>query len=126
MQRHALQADQRQRRQTEHRQRNQHFKQGKAGLVPSHQQPPSPPYPLIPIPARPRASASRSADRTAGRCCRSQAAAVPPAPPALACPRSEEHTSELQSLMRISYAVFCLKKKIIHTKRITTQASKNT
>src|SRR3546814_3005341 len=30
--------------------------------------------------------------------------------------RSEEHTSELQSLMRISYAVFCLKKKII-TKR---------
>src|SRR3546814_1874040 len=32
--------------------------------------------------------------------------------------RSEEHTSELQSLMRISYAVFCLKKKTIqhHTK----------
>src|SRR3546814_6337796 len=30
-----------------------------------------------------------------------------------AAPRSEEHTSELQSLMRISYAVFCLKKKII-------------
>src|SRR3546814_4101489 len=29
----------------------------------------------------------------------------------LASPRSEEHTSELQSLMRISYAVFCLKKK---------------
>src|SRR3546814_4054347 len=29
-------------------------------------------------------------------------------------PRSEEHTSELQSLMRISYAVFCLKKKNIH------------
>src|SRR3546814_8098704 len=28
--------------------------------------------------------------------------------------RSEEHTSELQSLMRISYAVFCLKKKINH------------
>src|SRR3546814_4792813 len=30
---------------------------------------------------------------------------------AAASPRSEEHTSELQSLMRISYAVFCLKKK---------------
>src|SRR3546814_1304341 len=30
----------------------------------------------------------------------------------LAIFRSEEHTSELQSLMRISYAVFCLKKKI--------------
>src|SRR3546814_6473198 len=28
--------------------------------------------------------------------------------------RSEEHTSELQSLMRISYAVFCLKKKNLH------------
>src|SRR3546814_1893124 len=39
--------------------------------------------------------------------------------------RSEEHTSELQSLMRISYAVFCLKKKNkaipIHTTRHTTQ-----
>src|SRR3546814_7290838 len=34
-------------------------------------------------------------------------------------PRSEEHTSELQSLMRISYAVFCLKKK--KTKKETTQ-----
>src|SRR3546814_2621163 len=30
--------------------------------------------------------------------------------------RSEEHTSELQSLMRISYAVFCLKKKITNTR----------
>src|SRR3546814_1628572 len=30
--------------------------------------------------------------------------------------RSEEHTSELQSLMRISYAVFCLKKKKNHDK----------
>src|SRR3546814_8765002 len=29
--------------------------------------------------------------------------------------RSEEHTSELQSLMRISYAVFCLKKKITYS-----------
>src|SRR3546814_9027551 len=35
------------------------------------------------------------------------------------CPRSEEHTSELQSLMRISYAVFCLKKK--KTKNILTK-----
>src|SRR3546814_8384797 len=31
--------------------------------------------------------------------------------PVSTAPRSEEHTSELQSLMRISYAVFCLKKK---------------
>src|SRR3546814_8227978 len=33
--------------------------------------------------------------------------------------RSEEHTSELQSLMRISYAVFCLKKKKEYTKTLT-------
>src|SRR3546814_2242255 len=36
-------------------------------------------------------------------------------------PRSEEHTSELQSLMRISYAVFCLKKKKYN---LTTNCSK--
>src|SRR3546814_7940188 len=34
--------------------------------------------------------------------------------------RSEEHTSELKSLMRISYAVFCLKKKRIQTPKSTT------
>src|SRR3546814_1984219 len=34
------------------------------------------------------------------------------ASPIIAVKRSEEHTSELQSLMRLSYAVFCLKKKI--------------
>src|SRR3546814_2040954 len=33
--------------------------------------------------------------------------------------RSEEHTSELQSLMRISYAVFCLKKKKNKKKKVT-------
>src|SRR3546814_9294634 len=33
--------------------------------------------------------------------------------------RSEEHTSELQSLMRISYAVFCLKKKTINHSQIS-------
>src|SRR3546814_1777225 len=37
--------------------------------------------------------------------------------------RSEEHTSELQSLMRISYAVFCLKKKTLCT---TTHFHENT
>src|SRR3546814_9203795 len=52
-------------------------------------------------------------------------ASLPSPPTVLACDlhqpydlRSEEHTSELQSLMRISYAVFCLKKK---TKQNTTQ-----
>src|SRR3546814_2171122 len=38
--------------------------------------------------------------------------------------RSEEHTSELQSLMRISYAVFCLKqKKSYNTETITTTSA---
>src|SRR3546814_5486519 len=37
--------------------------------------------------------------------------------------RSEEHTSELQSLMRISYAVFCLKKKTINETRSTNKTS---
>src|SRR3546814_3567775 len=35
--------------------------------------------------------------------------------------RSEEHTSELQSLMRISYAVFCLKKKKVTNRHIHKQ-----
>src|SRR3546814_6705139 len=59
-----------------------------------------------------------------------QGAAGPPGAPAampvrwspVRCrtgPRSEEHTSELQSLMRISYAVFCLKKKKKPHKHIT-------
>src|SRR3546814_3984252 len=39
---------------------------------------------------------------------------------ALGTVRSEEHTSELQSLMRISYAVFCLKKKKNHTAAMNT------
>src|SRR3546814_1388632 len=39
--------------------------------------------------------------------------------------RSEEHTSELQSLMRISYAVFCLKKKTQHTTNTSTTQTKN-
>src|SRR3546814_8968494 len=40
-------------------------------------------------------------------------------------PRSEEHTSELQSLMRISYAVFCLKKKKKTTHIKTTRLKSN-
>src|SRR3546814_7635640 len=42
---------------------------------------------------------------------------VLPEIPAPQIERSEEHTSELQSLMRISYAVFCLKKKNKKTKQ---------
>src|SRR3546814_9151523 len=46
-------------------------------------------------------------------------------PPTVPATRSEEHTSELQSLMRISYAVFCLKKKRQHntTTHITREIS---
>src|SRR3546814_9660195 len=40
--------------------------------------------------------------------------------------RSEEHTSELQSLMRISYAVFCLKKKKNHTIEATIEPNHRT
>src|SRR3546814_6335586 len=69
-------------------------------------------------PARPASAALSGAPSRSRR--RSGAATAPATPPtrhAAAWPsrtsagRSEEHTSELQSLMRISYAVFCLKKK---------------
>src|SRR3546814_1410208 len=50
--------------------------------------------------------------------------ATAPIRPSMTCLiRSEEHTSELQSLMRISYAVFCLKKK---TKNKETSSTKHT
>src|SRR3546814_1121744 len=52
--------------------------------------------------------------------------ALPPSPaatPAQTATRSEEHTSELQSLMRISYAVFCLKKKHQQTKHTQRRLS---
>src|SRR3546814_1983838 len=45
--------------------------------------------------------------------------------PCFRCPRSEEHTSELQSLMRISYAVFCLKTQKHHAS-ITHQLTHTT
>src|SRR3546814_5791638 len=51
-----------------------------------------------------------------------------PTRPGVPCarpPRSEEHTSELQSLMRISYAVFCLKKKNKNEKRTKRDDRKN-
>src|SRR3546814_3355148 len=43
--------------------------------------------------------------------CAAVCARLKPNPDLIEVERSEEHTSELQSLMRISYAVFCLKKK---------------
>src|SRR3546814_10457237 len=53
-----------------------------------------------------RAVADQPADRVAARAARRLHPRIGKIPD-----RSEEHTSELQSLMRISYAVFCLKKK---------------
>src|SRR3546814_8632714 len=44
----------------------------------------------------------------------------------IVAPRSEEHTSELQSLMRISYAVFCLKKKKTNKQQTNRQYQKQT
>src|SRR3546814_9977040 len=49
--------------------------------------------------------------RFCGRCCAGGSHRLRNVPWNSASLRSEEHTSELQSLMRISYAVFCLKKK---------------
>src|SRR3546814_10558162 len=66
----------------------------------------------LPPDSRPRvryaAAAAEGTARQQGR--------APVAGPCRGPPRSEEHTSELQSLMRISYAVFCLKKKKSHNK----------
>src|SRR3546814_5797403 len=57
-----------------------------------------------------------------GEAQRSSTARPSPAPSRRAgSERSEEHTSELQSLMRISYAVFCLKKKKHKNNQITQQ-----
>src|SRR3546814_1562320 len=77
--------------------------------------PPPLEIPLLPPPLtpswangrRPRATASSRSPAAANRsaaACSNRTAFAPTR-------RSEEHTSELQSLMRISYAVFCLKKK---------------
>src|SRR3546814_6278222 len=54
------------------------------------------------------------------------ASSFPPSLDAAHTIRSEEHTSELQSLMRISYAVFCLKKKTKHNKKATETQHKHT
>src|SRR3546814_1678648 len=75
------------------------------------------------------AGTARSVPRLAGR----HGAARQPGPDGLsvllageiaAHGRSEEHTSELQSLMRISYAVFCLKKKTNHSRDKKIQPQK--
>src|SRR3546814_2756462 len=106
---------------------------------PTAQSPPSPAPPLAAdpqsptFPSAPPVKAHSRSTPPRARHYRPAAHPVPPAwPPhrwqtpayrpaprrqAARFPRSEEHTSELQSLMRISYAVFCLKKK--NTKKET-------
>src|SRR3546814_4478210 len=69
-------------------------------------------YPRAPKPDPHPANIPSRAESTAYRAPAVAGARPAHRPPAPACrKRSEEHTSELQSLMRISYAVFCLKKK---------------
>src|SRR3546814_9461882 len=65
-------------------------------------------------PFRRRALLQPRGRRHAGAACGTQPGRFP------AALRSEEHTSELQSLMRISYAVFCLKKKT--TQQLTEES----
>src|SRR3546814_6852025 len=60
-------------------------------------------------------SARQEQRRAAGAAGCSTPGCCSPWPPPSGSPRSEEHTSELQSLMRTSYAVFCLLKKITYT-----------
>src|SRR3546814_3719567 len=78
---------------------------------------------ILPLAGSPASRPGRGGPRPGSR------PAVPPWPTRQ---RSEEHTSELQSLMRISYAVFCLKKKKhkqtqhIHHLHITSQTKLTT
>src|SRR3546814_3830765 len=76
--------------------------------------------------ARPAAPGAARGRRPPAAGPRAPGRAVPAPAVAARADRSEEHTSELQSLMRLSYAVFCLKKKKTdnkytpyHTKRPT-------
>src|SRR3546814_4058744 len=90
------------------------------------------PIPPAPCSRMARAASSRIRVRVSSFCLQRSTMMSAPSPPAylrrgerppptdsapvgaLRIRRSEEHTSELQSLMRISYAVFCLKKKKKH------------
>src|SRR3546814_5128646 len=69
-------------------------------------------------------AADSSRKRSSAVTCRAPEAALKSSKKLSGCTfrRSEEHTSELQSLMRISYAVFCLQtKKILHTKQLKSK-----
>src|SRR3546814_2075302 len=76
-----------------------------------------------PSPTSPSCPRSRLRKSEKTRRSRPAAMSVAVSPLASAQSRSEEHTSELQSLMRISYAVFCLKKKKNQQHTSTTKPS---
>src|SRR3546814_10857004 len=81
-------------------------------------------------PSRPASASGHLPANRHDRSCRASGRSRRRAAPT--CGRSEEHTSELQSLMRISYAVFCLKQKKItkdtihNTYHTTKQQQQNT
>src|SRR3546814_4425621 len=66
--------------------------------------------PLLAMTGRERSTLAREADVHLDVSVPAEACPLHLAPTSSTTARSEEHTSELQSLMRISYAVFCLKK----------------
>src|SRR3546814_5965882 len=75
---------------------------------------PAPPDGSTPTEIRVRSGTSSARTRVSSNVARVHRAFLSSSmmrPRSSCCPRSEEHTSELQSLMRISYAVFCLQKK---------------
>src|SRR3546814_3911777 len=80
----------------------------------------------ISIAARSRRARSRLPAPTGPRACNSVRSSAAAPIWGRAAARSEEHTSELQSLMRISYAVFCLKKKKKTTKSGSNQKAQST
>src|SRR3546814_3738530 len=73
-------------------------------------------FPYTTLFRSPSTGRPKSRRRCATPTCRAPSTCRKAASSAIAVRRSEEHTSELQSLMRISYAVFCLKKKKHNTK----------
>src|SRR3546814_7498676 len=86
------------------------------------------------LPARRRSRFSRTCAKTSSPVwappCSIEALIVSRSAASFCSRRSEEHTSELQSLMRISYAVFCLKKKtktnVLHTDTFSRHNEKTT
>src|SRR3546814_3791292 len=88
---------------------------------PSHE--PTQPLPGPPLPSQGREQSSRLPPLLRGRALQPADCAIIPVPRGSST-RSEEHTSELQSLMRISYAVFCLKKKNKKQTKETTAPKK--